>query len=186
MTVSKRNRMRTLTISITAVVAVGCVGLVALLASRGPAAAIPFNSPLLNHQAPKATLMSLEGKPISLRPTDGKPLVINFFASWCPPCKAETPQLNAFAYDQSTKAHGAEMLGVVFNDADSAAKQFGINEGILYPLLSDTGGVVASEYGVTSPPTTFLIDASGVVVRAWVGQVTAQILDEAVASVGGR
>ena len=181
---NRPHRLRLLTLGVTGFIAVVVIALVALLASRGPASAIPFQSPLLNQPAPQVTASNLSGGTVSLSASETQPLVVNFFASWCAPCRAEAPELNAFAYDQSLKHHGAKLIGVVFNDADSAAQSFAQSEGILYTLVSDSGGTIASAYGVTSPPTTYLINTSGKVVEAWVGPITASQLDKAVATKG--
>lgn len=187
---SQDRRLRRITLGLTAGIGLAVLALVVLLASRGPASAIAFESPLLGQAAPPVTATSLSGtkitagEAISLTATPGRPLVINFFASWCSPCKTETPELNAFAYDQSLTSHGARLVGVVFNDADTAAASFARSEGILYPLVSDSGGSIASAYGVTSPPTTYLINTAGRVAEAWVGPITATQLDRAVALKG--
>ncbi len=181
---SRPRRLRFVTLGLTGFIAIVVIALIALLASRGPASAIPFQSPLLGQQAPQAMATNLSGGTVSLRASNAQPLVVNFFASWCAPCRAEAPELNAFAYDQSLKHHGAKLIGVVFNDADSAAQSFARSEGILYTLVSDSGGTIASAYGVTSPPTTYLINTSGKVVEAWVGPISASQLDKAVAAKG--
>jgi len=187
---SRPRRLRLITVGITATIALVSVALIVLLASRGPASGITFQSPLLGQAAPTLMATNLSGGAtaaehvISLKTAGDRPLVLNFFASWCAPCKAEASELNAFSYDQSLKPNGARLVGVVFNDADNAARAFGKSEGVLYALVGDSGGVIASAYGVTSPPTSFLISTSGKVVQAWVGPITASQLDKAVAAKG--
>jgi cytochrome c biogenesis protein CcmG/thiol:disulfide interchange protein DsbE len=162
-------------------VAAVAVAMIALLATRSPTQATAFESPLLGQQAPATSSRTLGGASVDLAADRGRVVVLNFFASWCPPCREEAPQLNAFAYDQSQLADGATMVGVVFNDADSAAARFVADQGALYPVLVDPDGRIGAAWGVDSPPTTYVIDAKGVVVDALVGPLTASELDAIVA-----
>ena len=166
---------------ITAGVAVMLVALIVLLATRTPSQATSFQSPLLAKTAPVTTSATLAGTSFDLTSERGHVVVLNFFASWCGPCQSEQPQLNAFAYDQSKRANGATMVGVIFNDRNAAAATFVSSQGVTYPILTDGGGAIAASWGVASPPTTYIIDASGVVVEALVGPLTADELDHKVA-----
>ena len=157
------------------------VGLIVLLATRSPSQATSFDSPLLGRQAPATSATTLSGSRVDLAQERGHVVVLNFFASWCPPCQTEQPQLNAFAYDQSQLSRGATVIGAVFNDADAAAARFVSTADVSYPVLVDPAGSIAAAWGVASPPTTFIIDAKGVVVKALVGPLTAAELDAYVA-----
>ena len=75
------------------------------------------------------------------------------------------------------------VVGVVFDDSLGAAKAFAAHYGSLYPSVIDSGGVIANRYGVTAPPTTFIINAKGVVAATLIGPVGARQLEEAVAKV---
>jgi len=86
---------------------------------------------------------------------------VNFFASWCIPCQQETPDLLTFDYEQRDAIDGARLISVVFHDETSAARQFLVAQGATWPAINDPGGSIAESYGVTGPPTTFLIDPSG-------------------------
>ena len=108
-------------------------------------------------------------------------MVLNFFASWCQPCRTEQNGLNAFNFDQSQLADGALMVGVVFNDADSAAAKFVEAYRVEYPTLIDPSGQIANNWGVSSPPTTFIVDKSGKVVKALLGPLSVAELDKLVA-----
>jgi cytochrome c biogenesis protein CcmG/thiol:disulfide interchange protein DsbE len=133
-----------------------------VLATRTPQEATQVTSPLLGHQAPDFSGKDLRtGKPVSLLAMRGHYVFINFFASWCVPCQQETPDLITFDYDQQHSADGADLVGVVFHDEVSSARQFQISEGATWPTVNDPGGTIAEHYGVTGPPTTFLVDPSG-------------------------
>ena len=155
--------------------------LIAFLATRPSSQSTSFQSPLLGRIAPPTAGVTLQGPTFSLASAEGRPVVINFFASWCPPCQEEAPQLSAFTYDQSKLTDGAQMVGIVFNDSISAMESFVKVQGVNYPVLTDPQGLLGSEWGVSSPPTTFIISPSGRVVKALVGPTTASQLNKAVA-----
>jgi cytochrome c biogenesis protein CcmG/thiol:disulfide interchange protein DsbE len=137
--------------------------------------------------APRFALPALDGarKKVGV-PVDGggggRPAVLLFFASWCPPCQEEEPALVDFAFRQSRVRSGARMVSVVFNDTLSDARRFVADWGIRWPVVPDSEGAIANRYGVGSPPMTFLVDPSGVVVGTWVGPVTVTQLDQMLAA----
>jgi cytochrome c biogenesis protein CcmG/thiol:disulfide interchange protein DsbE len=152
------------------------VGIV--LATRTPQEATAVQSPLLGHRAPALTGSDLTtGAPVSLASLRGHYVVINFFASWCTPCQQEAPDLSRFQYQQSHTANGAEMVSVVFNDTTSTARSFLRHNGDLWPSVSDPNGTIAQRYGVTSPPTTFVVNPAGRITAVLEGPATQKNLD---------
>lgn len=170
---------------------------VAVVAATRPSSqATQAQSPLVGHRAPALDGTTLSGQRFSLANERGHYVYVNFFASWCPPCQQEEPALVDFAFRQSRVGTigtggtgtgtagtaggvgGARMVSVVFNDTVGDARRFVDDWGIKWPVVPDSGGSIANRYGVGSPPTTFLIDPSGVVVGTWIGPVTVAQLDE--------
>jgi cytochrome c biogenesis protein CcmG, thiol:disulfide interchange protein DsbE len=149
-----------------------------VLATRTPQQATAVASPLLGRQAPTFTGTDLTtGAPVSLSSLRGHEVVVNFFASWCIPCQQEAPDLSRFHFQQAHAPDGADMVSVVFHDTSSTARAFLQKNGDLWPAVSDPGGTIAEHYGVTAPPTTFVISPSGRVSAVLVGPATQKNLE---------
>jgi thiol-disulfide isomerase/thioredoxin len=152
-------------------------GLIAVLATRPPATVAELQSPLLGKMAPQIGGTTLDGRVLSLPKVPGTFEVVNFFADWCVPCRAEGPQLVQFAAEHQ-KSGDAQMVSVVFTDTTSAARAYQAMLGATWPTFADPGGNLALSFGVRGPPSTFLIAPDGRVVKYLAGQVTAAQLDQ--------
>ncbi|WP_431028722.1 TlpA family protein disulfide reductase [Lysinibacillus sp. LZ02] len=117
------------------------------------------------------TLQSLSGETVSLSDYEGKIVVLNFFATWCPPCKAEMPHLQSF-HENSTE--DVVLLGVNLTKRDDGIEvleQFVYDYGVTYPILLDEQDEVGTLYNILSIPTTYILDQQGRVVERIVGPV---------------
>lgn len=122
---------------------------------------------LLNQTAPDLTVAALDGRHLALSDFRGTPLVVNFWASWCVPCKQEAPILNAAARKYEGRV---QFVGVDIQDSDSAARAYQADVLSPYPVGPSIKGSYR-DWGVTAPPETFFIDRQGVVVSKIVGPV---------------
>jgi thiol-disulfide isomerase/thioredoxin len=117
--------------------------------------------------------------PFDLSTTLGKPTVVNFFASWCPSCAAESADLAAFAAAHPELA----VVGVAVNDKSADIERFVMWHGIEYPVILDTTGLDGDAWGVTGIPATFFLDAQGRTVTSIVGAATRAQFEEALDTV---
>jgi len=106
-----------------------------------------------------------------------KPLVLNFWASWCTPCRKEMPVLQALSQQLRGRV---DFLGVDYLDQAGAARRLAAETGVTYRLAADPRGRAGAELGITGLPTTLFIDAGGVLVGRRVGELDARRLREAI------
>jgi cytochrome c biogenesis protein CcmG, thiol:disulfide interchange protein DsbE len=121
--------------------------------------------------APALTVHIFDGRAVSIAELRGKPIVLNFWASWCTPCRQEAPVLA----DGARSSAGVRFLGAAIQDADGPARAFQQEFQPPYPtgIVSDGGYL---RYGVTGPPETYFIDSSGIVRYRYAGPIDAATL----------
>ncbi len=123
-----------------------------------------------NEPAPDFALQTFDGQTVRLSDFKGRPVLINFWASWCPPCKEETPDLIA-AYNELKEVNPA-FIGIGTQDDTGKLKQFAEQYQVPYLVVEDPLGKVSNQYRVLGLPTTFLIDRDGILRRIINGVVT--------------
>ena len=149
--------MRTLKLTGQVVALAAVAGMLALLVWRLTHQSHP---PKIGGPAPQFSAKRMDGEgTISLASLRGKPVVLNFWASWCNPCKSEAAKLEQ-AW-QRYKKQGVVFLGVDYHDVTSDAQSFVRHRGVTYPIVEDGSGDVADRYGVSGVPETYFIDRQG-------------------------
>jgi cytochrome c biogenesis protein CcmG, thiol:disulfide interchange protein DsbE len=150
------------------------------IALVGTGSAVPAPDPAA--PAFSFPVLGRSGQHVSLGDYGGKPLIVNFFASWCAPCKQETPLLARFYRNE----HGrVAVIGLDENDSRGSALSFTRAEGVSYPVGWDPQVVAASAYGVSGLPQTFFLNASHRIVDRVFGALTLTELSKGVALATG-
>lgn len=130
--------------------------------------------PLPGQPAPDFTLTLLDGATLTLSELRGQPVLVNFWATWCPPCEEEAPVLQSTW--EAYQDRGVVFVGVVYQDDRAAVERFIEEYGLTYPIGPDVGEQIATAYGITGIPETFIIDPDGKVAFVHIGPATADEL----------
>jgi cytochrome c biogenesis protein CcmG/thiol:disulfide interchange protein DsbE len=155
------------------------IGLLALLWTQllTPASGSQSSS-FIGHTAPNFSLAMLrptnQQSMLTLADFKGQAIVLNFWASWCGPCKEEAPLLEHSW--QQVQGKNVVFLGIDFQESSSNALNFLQSYHITYPTALDTHGSVANKYAVTSLPVTIFVNHNGIIVSREAQELTAQIL----------
>jgi peroxiredoxin len=130
--------------------------------------AVRAGGPQAGDVAPDFTLQTLDGKSVSLSDYWGKPVVLNFWASWCNPCRDEFP-----LFRRQLAAHAGDyvMLGVDYKDIASDARKFAKSQHAGWPMLEDEMNAVSQAYGIRAVPQTFFIKRDGTIAERYYQQV---------------
>lgn len=133
-----------------------------------------------NNIAPDFTVIDEDGNEVKLSDYKGKPVVVNFWASWCPPCKREMPDFN----DAYKKYEDVQFLMVNMTDGSretvEIAKEFITTEGYDFPVFFDTEYSAAIAYNISSLPSTYFIDQDGNLIAHTIGMISVSSLERGI------
>jgi cytochrome c biogenesis protein CcmG/thiol:disulfide interchange protein DsbE len=141
-----------------------------------------IGSPLVGRAAPEFVLRPLDGgEPVTLASLRGRPVVLNFWATWCVPCFEEHPLLVSAARSLGDRAR---FIGVIYEDSEEQVRGFLARQGSAYPSLVDPGSRTAIAFGVFGVPETFFIDAEGRIAAKHIGPLDAASLQAKLGQAG--
>ena len=136
--------------------------------STGLAQTAPWEiEKLPSSPAPTFSLPDMAGKAVSLTDFKGQVLLINFWATWCGPCREEMPALDGLY--QKFKGEGLTVIGIAIDNDQNLVKQFLSATKTKFPILSDPDMTCHDAYKVFTYPTTFLVDRKGIIQKYWLG-----------------
>jgi cytochrome c biogenesis protein CcmG/thiol:disulfide interchange protein DsbE len=166
---------RGLVLFMSIAVAAVLVPLVVVLATRDSATDRVAESPLVGSAAPPIVTTTLDGEPFDLDALRGRWVVVNFFATWCTPCRVEHPELVAFA-DAHEAAGDAAVVSVVFDDEPDDVAAFFEEAGGAWPVIDGQGVIL--DWAVAQVPESFIVAPSGLVAAKVTGGVSQAGLDQ--------
>lgn len=137
-------------------------------------------APHVGNLAPDFTLETLDGRSVTLSDYttgQGRPVVLNFWATWCPPCRVEMPFFNRVSAKYEDRA---AILSINQAESPETIAAFAERNGLTYPLLIDQDMKVNNLYGVLNLPTTIFIDRNGVVKEVLIGTISQAVLEDRV------
>ena len=123
----------------------------------------PGQAPRVGNMAPDFQLPDLEGRTVSLSDFHGMPVLLNFWATWCGPCRAEMPFIQDVFEDKKFSEKGLVILAVNLGESRSKVEQFMETYGLSFEVLLDTSQDVGQAYNIRGIPTTFFIDKDGII-----------------------
>lgn len=139
-------------------------------------------APSVGSPAVPFDLKSLDGKSVGLANFRGKPLVVNFFASWCDPCREEMPLINDLASKGATGGYG--VLGIAVEDSRAAVTEYAKETNLVFPIALDLNSTVKRSYRIFGPPATFFIDSQGIIRDIVLGPISPERAREAMKKTG--
>jgi cytochrome c biogenesis protein CcmG/thiol:disulfide interchange protein DsbE len=121
--------------------------------------------------APPITGVALDGSRVDLAALKGRPVIVNFWASWCVPCREEFPLFQQ-KLGELGASDGLAIVGVLYKDESDLAQRFLDDVGEAWPVVDDPDGALAAAYRVVAPPQTYFIDKEGVLRAIQIGQIS--------------
>jgi cytochrome c biogenesis protein CcmG/thiol:disulfide interchange protein DsbE len=140
------------------------------------------SAPIVNRPVPEFTLKSLQNDSVALKDVyrQHKVTLLNFWATWCPPCRDEIPDLNRIYNAYRSKS--VEILGVNLQESPGVLRKFVKANNMRFPVLMDTDGKIVQLYQIYYIPTTFIIDSKGKIRQIVQGGTTYEVLSKAIDS----
>ncbi|OGO31615.1 MAG: hypothetical protein A2Z29_03035 [Chloroflexi bacterium RBG_16_56_11] len=142
---------------------VSVIFLAVILTTAACAGNTDSRSPADGRLAPEFQLRDLEGELVSLGSFEGRPVMLNFWASWCGPCRDEMPYLQDVSKDPRWVEKGLVLLAINIQESTSVVQKFVDDFGLTFTVLLDTNGAVTERYNIGSIPTTYFIDGDGII-----------------------
>ena len=147
--------------------------------TTGPKGSELAPAPEIGRLAPDFTLVDLEGNEVTLSDFRGKAVFINFWATWCPPCRAEMPEIEAVY--QEYKDKDVVVIGVDILEPEDVVRQFVEQGGYSWIFILDATGAVSDDYRITAIPTSFFIDREGIIQAVYIGAMTKRAMENKLA-----
>lgn len=142
-------------------------------------------TPLLGELVPDATVTGLDGAPVALRDLAGRTVIVNFWNTWCVPCRREVPALETF-WSRHSQDPDLVFVGIVRDDTEDAVRAFVDERRWDWDIAFDPGERAALAFGTTGQPETFAIAPDGLVVGRRVGEATVDDLEQLLAMARGQ
>jgi peroxiredoxin len=130
----------------------------------------------VNFAAPVLRLTDLDGKPVMLSDYLGKVVLVNNWATWCPPCKAEMPTLESYYIDH--QGEDFVIIAIESGEKQDEVVDFVAQYGLTFPVWLDERGIALDAFQNWDLPSSFVIDEAGTIVLAWTGQISRTMLDK--------
>ncbi len=146
-----------------------------------PSVTVIGQNPLFGRAAPDFSLQAVDGSTVSLSSLRGRPVIVNFWASWCVPCRDEFPLL-VEAYERY-RGEGLEILGIIHDDGPETASSFATSFGATWPLLMDPDDSAWQAYMGAFVPITYFIDRDGIVRSVSYGAPPSGVLDDEIEAI---
>jgi cytochrome c biogenesis protein CcmG/thiol:disulfide interchange protein DsbE len=144
--------------------------------SPAPSVVVVSRNPLIGQPAPDFSLQTVDGQTVSLASLRGRPVIVNFWASWCVPCRQEFPLLSA-AYAKYSP-QGLQIVGIIHDDGPQTATDFARQFDATWPLVQDPGDTIYKGYDVAEIPVSYYVDRDGIIRAVSYGPPPSGFLDQ--------